>query len=68
MKFLETISGVTTDTLISIERIHVIKFFYAKGWRIKIFTEDGDFEECFGDDEDKGRIRYEMIKLIIEAK
>jgi len=68
MRFLETITFMGNDALVPIDRIKWINFTYIDGWRIKIVSDDGDWEECFGDDDDKASKRYVMIKRIIEAE
>jgi len=67
MEFLETITFMGSDALIPINRIKYINFSCSDGYRIKITSDDGDWEECFGNDMDKANARYKMIKKIIKA-
>ena len=67
MKFLETITFLGNDALVPIDRIKYINLSYNDGYRIKITSDDGDWEECFGKDQEKANKRYEMIKKIIKG-
>lgn len=67
MKFLETITFFGSDALVPIDRIKYINQSYNENnIEIKITSDDGDWVECF-EDEEKANKRYEMIKHIIEA-
>ena len=66
MKFLETISTTGDPTLIPIDRIKCIKFSYNPGCSIKITSDESYFEECFDNDRDKAKKRYELIRNMIE--
>ncbi len=68
MKFLETITFLLDDVLVPIDRIKYINSSYKSGYRIKITSDDGEWEECFGEELEKLLIRYEQIKKIIGAK
>ncbi len=68
MKFLETITALGNDALIPIDRIKYINYCDEGGLVIKIFTDDGDFMECFGENFEKAEKRYTQIKNIVGAK
>jgi hypothetical protein len=66
--FLESITLLENDVLIPINRIKYINTGYsAKSWFITITSDDGDWIEGFGDEENM-RQRYKMLKKIINAK
>ncbi len=67
MKFLETITFLGNDALVPIDKIKYINTSYSdKSYKISITGYDGDWVECF-DDEEKMQKRYKMIKRIIQA-
>ena len=73
MKFLETLTAMNNDALVPINKIQYINFGYygsEKGWRIKIKTiyKNIEYEESFGENDEKALERYKMIKEIIGAK
>lgn len=68
MKFLETITFSGEDALVPIDRIKFVFRYYGEhGLKIKIVTDDGEFEEGFDKNEDKANLRYEMIKKILKG-
>lgn len=67
MRFLETIGGLEYDVLVPIDRIKYLGLIYDGKWRLKIVSDDGDWEESFDKDEDKARVRYQMVKNIVQG-
>jgi len=68
MKFIETITIHENSALVPIDRIKVINFgCYEHGYEIIIVSDDGEWSECFGDDDEKGQKRYDQLKQIINA-
>lgn len=66
--FLESITFTGNDVLIPIDRIKYINYgYYENSFQIKIYSDDGDWIECFDDDK-KAQIRYQQIKNIVGAK
>lgn len=47
MRFIETITALENDVLVPIDRIKYIGLSYDGGWRLKIVSDDGDWEESF---------------------
>ncbi len=68
MKFLETVTFDCNDVLVPINRIKYINFSYDDGHIIKIYSDNGEWHECFGKDEEKAIKRYKMIKDILDAQ
>lgn len=64
-RFLETITFYGNDVLVPIERIKFINLTFEKDWIIRIVSDDGDWEEHFGKDEQAARERYARIKKVI---
>lgn len=69
IKFLESITWLENDVLIPIDRIKFInRTFEGSSLVIKIVSDDGSWEEHFGQDEEKCEKRYRQIIHIIRAK
>jgi hypothetical protein len=67
--FIESVTFFGNDVLIPIDRIKYITCgYYEKSYQIKIVSDDGEWGECFGENEDKMKARYEQIKKIIQAE
>lgn len=67
MRFLETITFAENDILVAVDRIKYIILTYNDAWRLKIVTDDHEWEESFGKDEAKARVRYQMVKNIVQG-
>lgn len=66
--FLESITFLGNDAIIPIDKIKYINTSYSdKSYKITITGYDGDWVECFPDEE-KMRVRYDKIKKIIRAE
>ncbi len=64
--FLETITFFGNVVLVPINRIKYINATYEdETYRIKIVSDDGDWEEYYGNDEINYNLRYENIKEIL---
>jgi hypothetical protein len=68
MNFLETITFLGNEALVPINRIKYVNFLYGDKTSIKIVSDDGDWEEHFGHEEEKAIARYEEIKKILKGK
>lgn len=70
-RFLETIGALGNDALVPIDRIKHIYITYKQSWELRIYSDDGDWVECFELNEEgqkKLEKRYNMIKEIVNGK
>lgn len=67
MSFLEVNAYLGDNYLVPVKDIKSIGIKYGEhGWEIQIDGGDNfKFVECFGKDEDRLNIRYEMIKYLL---
>lgn len=67
-RFLETITVTGGDAIVPINRIKYINFgYYENGYAIRITTDDGNYEENFGQNIKEAQLRYSIIQEIINS-